>query len=195
MPDYKKLYFELFNKVSDIIEELKEVQIKAEEIFLEEDDDEQYKKTSIWGSFILFSSVCPDTCEADYKQEQGKNYHYFLRHMSAYVNISRTVCAADYAYGVHFMILKKHGAHIYHKHNKGGQSQSNKNRTPCLSFSVSNFRHLHIQAFKLFSKLLNTVGRFFVYRFTEYLTYRHFEHLGYFYKHFRIGHRQTILPF
>lgn len=41
MPDYKKLYFELFNKVSDIIEELKEVQIKAEEMFLEEDDDEQ----------------------------------------------------------------------------------------------------------------------------------------------------------
>ena len=41
MPDYKKLYFELFNKVSDIIEELKEVQIKTEEMFLEEDDDEQ----------------------------------------------------------------------------------------------------------------------------------------------------------
>ena len=41
MPDYKKLYFELFNKVSDIIEELKEVQIKAEEMFLEEDDDDQ----------------------------------------------------------------------------------------------------------------------------------------------------------
>ena len=41
MPDYKKLYFELFNKVSDIIEELKEIQIKAEEMFLEEDDNEQ----------------------------------------------------------------------------------------------------------------------------------------------------------
>ena len=41
MPDYKKLYLELFNKVSDIIEELKEVQIKAEEMFLEEDDDDQ----------------------------------------------------------------------------------------------------------------------------------------------------------
>ena len=41
MPDYKKLYFELFNKVSDIIEELKDIQIKAEEMFLEEDDDEQ----------------------------------------------------------------------------------------------------------------------------------------------------------
>ena len=68
MPDYKKLYFELFNKVSDIIEELKEVQIKAEELFLEEDDDEQQKKTSIRGSFKLFSSVCPD---ADNKQEQS----------------------------------------------------------------------------------------------------------------------------
>ena len=41
MPDYKKLYLELFNKVSDIIKELKEVQIKAEEMFLEEDDDDQ----------------------------------------------------------------------------------------------------------------------------------------------------------
>lgn len=40
MPDHKKLYLELFNKVSDIIEELKEVQIKAEEMFLEEDDDQ-----------------------------------------------------------------------------------------------------------------------------------------------------------
>ncbi len=41
MPDYKKLYFELFNKISDIIEELKEVQIKAEEMFMNDEDEQQ----------------------------------------------------------------------------------------------------------------------------------------------------------
>ena len=39
MPDYKKLYFELFNKISDIIEELQELQRKTEEMYV--DDDEQ----------------------------------------------------------------------------------------------------------------------------------------------------------
>ena len=38
MPDYKKLYFELFNKISDIIEELQELQRKTEEMYVEDDE-------------------------------------------------------------------------------------------------------------------------------------------------------------
>ena len=39
MPDYKELYFELFNKLTDVIEELKEIQIKMEEKVIEENED------------------------------------------------------------------------------------------------------------------------------------------------------------
>ena len=37
MADYKKLYFELFNKVTDIIEDLKNVQVEMEEMYINED--------------------------------------------------------------------------------------------------------------------------------------------------------------
>ncbi len=40
MTDYKKLYYKMFNKVTDIIEELKELQTEAEEICIETADDE-----------------------------------------------------------------------------------------------------------------------------------------------------------
>ena len=46
MTDYKKLYFELFNGITDIIEKLKDLQIKTEELFISDennnvsDDDE-----------------------------------------------------------------------------------------------------------------------------------------------------------
>ena len=36
MPDYEKMYFTLFNKVSDIIEELKQIQCEMEEIAIED---------------------------------------------------------------------------------------------------------------------------------------------------------------
>lgn len=35
MPDYEKMYFELFNGVTDIIEDLKKLQQKAEENYIE----------------------------------------------------------------------------------------------------------------------------------------------------------------
>ena len=35
MPDYEKMYFELFNGVSDIIEELKVLQQKAENLYVD----------------------------------------------------------------------------------------------------------------------------------------------------------------
>ena len=42
MADYKKLYFELFNNVTNIIENLKEIQQKSEEHYIEIKD----KKTN-----------------------------------------------------------------------------------------------------------------------------------------------------
>ena len=35
MADYKKLYFEMFNDITNIIENLKEIQQKAEEHYIE----------------------------------------------------------------------------------------------------------------------------------------------------------------
>ena len=39
MPDYKEMYFQLFNKLTDIIEELKELQCKMEEMHINIDSD------------------------------------------------------------------------------------------------------------------------------------------------------------
>lgn len=41
MTDYKSLYFELFNKLTDVIEELKDIQVKMEEKYLNESDNEE----------------------------------------------------------------------------------------------------------------------------------------------------------
>ena len=41
MPDYEKMYFTLFNKVSDIIEELKEIQCEMEETIIDDKNNEE----------------------------------------------------------------------------------------------------------------------------------------------------------
>ena len=41
MEDYEKLYHEMFNKVTDVIEELKELQRKMEEEYLKQTDNEE----------------------------------------------------------------------------------------------------------------------------------------------------------
>ena len=43
MTDYKNMYFQLFNKITDIIEQLKEVQKQAEEMYIN-DESENVKK-------------------------------------------------------------------------------------------------------------------------------------------------------
>ena len=43
MPDYKTMYFELFNSITDAIEKLCEAQRKAEEIYINSCEDEQTK--------------------------------------------------------------------------------------------------------------------------------------------------------
>ncbi len=40
MPDYEKMYFELFNGVTDVIEELKKLQQKVEKLYVESPDEE-----------------------------------------------------------------------------------------------------------------------------------------------------------
>jgi hypothetical protein len=35
MPDYRKMYFELFNKVTDVISELQQAQRDAEQLYIE----------------------------------------------------------------------------------------------------------------------------------------------------------------
>lgn len=42
MTDYKRLYYELFNRLTDIIEELKELQCQMEEKYTQRTDDEEY---------------------------------------------------------------------------------------------------------------------------------------------------------
>lgn len=39
MADYKQMYFKLFNKLTDIADEIKEIQAEAEELFLACDDE------------------------------------------------------------------------------------------------------------------------------------------------------------
>ncbi len=40
MKDYKKMYYELFNKMTDVIELLKNIQLEAEEKFISAEDSE-----------------------------------------------------------------------------------------------------------------------------------------------------------
>ncbi|MEE0944535.1 MAG: hypothetical protein UIM24_03690 [Clostridia bacterium] len=41
MADYKEMYLELFNKVTDVIEELRNVQLQMEEKFVNEENIEE----------------------------------------------------------------------------------------------------------------------------------------------------------
>lgn len=44
MSDYKDLYYKLFNRITDIIEELKELQVQAEEMYINSEQDEKTEK-------------------------------------------------------------------------------------------------------------------------------------------------------
>ena len=41
MSDYKDLYYKLFNRITDIIEELKELQVQTEEMYINSEQDEK----------------------------------------------------------------------------------------------------------------------------------------------------------
>ena len=43
MPDYKSMYFELFNSVTDAMEILSEAQKRAEEAYIDAEEDEDTK--------------------------------------------------------------------------------------------------------------------------------------------------------
>lgn len=46
MQEYKEMYFTLFNRVTDVIEQLKAAQKEAEDIFIYKDEIEQAQKKS-----------------------------------------------------------------------------------------------------------------------------------------------------
>lgn len=39
MTDYKEMYYKLFNRITDVIEELKEIQEEVEEMYINGDDN------------------------------------------------------------------------------------------------------------------------------------------------------------
>ena len=41
MPDYKTMYFDLFNSITDAIEKLSEAQKKAEEAYISSEDEDE----------------------------------------------------------------------------------------------------------------------------------------------------------
>ena len=41
MEDYKKMYYELFNEITDVIEKLKEIQLNAEERYVSAESEEE----------------------------------------------------------------------------------------------------------------------------------------------------------
>ena len=44
MTDYKSLYYQLFNKITDVIEELQEAQKQAEEMYINSGQDDSSKE-------------------------------------------------------------------------------------------------------------------------------------------------------
>ena len=41
MADYKKMYLDLFNGITDVIEQLKKLQLEAEERFIQSEEEEE----------------------------------------------------------------------------------------------------------------------------------------------------------
>jgi len=41
MADYKEMYYQIFNKLTDIMEEIKNVQLEMEELFIKSESDEE----------------------------------------------------------------------------------------------------------------------------------------------------------
>lgn len=43
MPNYEEMYYSLFNKITDVIEELKKLQCEMEKKCIDTDEDKRYK--------------------------------------------------------------------------------------------------------------------------------------------------------
>ena len=43
MADYKKMYLDLFNGITDVIDQLKQLQLEAEERFIQSEEEEEEK--------------------------------------------------------------------------------------------------------------------------------------------------------
>ena len=44
MADYENMYYYLFNKITDIISELKDIQIQAEELYIKSSSEDIYEE-------------------------------------------------------------------------------------------------------------------------------------------------------
>lgn len=44
MPDYESMYYQLFNKITDVISELKDAQLQAEELYINSASEETDEK-------------------------------------------------------------------------------------------------------------------------------------------------------
>ena len=53
MEDYKRMYFDLFNQLTNVIEQLKEIQVKAEEMYVNADSDKNACTTNSISIFLL----------------------------------------------------------------------------------------------------------------------------------------------
>ena len=58
MPEYKDLYYKLFNRITDIIEEMKEIQNEAEEMYINSKQDEKWKNIKIDIVTLLWYNHC-----------------------------------------------------------------------------------------------------------------------------------------
>ena len=58
MPDYKRLYKKVFNKVTDVIEELQQLQLDTEELYIKMcEEEEQTKKVSNDTKIVSFEDL------------------------------------------------------------------------------------------------------------------------------------------
>ena len=80
MTDYKTLYFTLFNKVTDLIEELKEIQCQMEEMYVSSDlidmiesneDLKNYKNILPHMTFNLLQTTPPACSHLPYAKHRG----------------------------------------------------------------------------------------------------------------------------
>ena len=52
MPDYEKMYFTLFNAITDAVNILSEAQQKTEEIYITSSEEEDKERTEFLNSFM-----------------------------------------------------------------------------------------------------------------------------------------------
>ena len=73
MADYKEMYYQLFNEITDVIEKLKEIQCKMEEMYAETDgkSDESQKSLPEW--YCKIPQKTPKTTKISTKPKKPRS--------------------------------------------------------------------------------------------------------------------------